>query len=146
MRNSWRVGVFSLVCSTALFATGCAAPYDQTTDDSLTKIQKEVDGHVSDLISSSPTTQPTAFDYSSVDAELHSLAVRVQARSSNDPSIKSESGAIAEYKAIVDDLPRLERGATTQPVNAGAWNIAQSQLDTAMQAILALELQRKISK
>jgi hypothetical protein len=124
--------------------SGCATPYDQTTDDSLTSIQKQVDAHVADLSTQAPTTQPTNFNYSSIDASLHSLSVRVTARAPNDPSINKEAAAIQEYQSIIDDLPALEHTAsTTQPVAAVAWKTAQTELDTAIQAILALELQRK---
>jgi hypothetical protein len=120
--------------------TGCTiAPYDQATDTSLMSIQKQVDSRLSALAAGPQVagTQPT--DYSDWENDVHSLIVRTNSRPQADPSIKKEAAAIAELDAFLADLPKL---AQTNPP-AAAWLTAQQQFDAAIEAILALELQRQ---
>lgn len=119
---------------------GCTvAPYDQTTDDSLTSIQKRFDDRIASLKQGSTASTQPSF-YADLENDIHSLALRNEARSQGDPSLKKEAQALDELAAEVDGMSKLEK---TGNVPAGALDTAQKQFDAAVQSVLALELQRK---
>jgi hypothetical protein len=141
-----RVPVFPrvLLVGTLAILSGCnIAPYDQTTDQSLTDIQKRVDGHIAAMkqVPPGPATQPGFYD--GIENDLHVLVIRNESRPQNDASMQVEVKMFEQLAGQVNDLKKLERISTTRPAPASLWDDAQRSFDTSVKSILTLELQRK---
>ncbi len=147
--TSYFARVVYLLGLVMLLAACTIVPYDQTTDASLSQIQKDVDTYLASLEAptgttrpiSSPTTKPAFF--SQIDSEFNLLLVRTQAREGSDPSIVKEYDSLVSYHEAVDQIWNEQIASPGHQLPNEYWKDVQQNLDADAAAILALELRRK---
>jgi hypothetical protein len=142
MKSAQLNTAFALGTGLWLVGMGCATtPYDSSTDQAVTAIQKRVDAYVSRA-----TTQPTdpAF-YGSLSPDLHSLEIRENARLSGRAvdSIKPTTQQVGELEKAVDDLRVVDEGTAVGPARSKAIQDVGANLDRIFESLLHLELARK---
>lgn len=141
----WGIRGFVLLL---LLSGGCAvAPYDETTDRSLTDVQRRLDGRVAQLraaaVENAVAAPAEAGFYEGVEADVHALIVRTESRSAADRSVAVEVAQMRELEGVVGDVRALDRSATTRPIPRPAVEATQTLVDTTVKAILTVELKRK---
>jgi hypothetical protein len=124
----------------AMVVGGCLAPYDQTSDQSITSLQKRLDSHIDSVAQSSAATQPvdSAF-FVSVRNDVRSLRLRTEARG-DDPSLKRQAALLDEISTQVDTVQQLEG---TNLRGAQAWQTVKDGIGTNVKGFLTVELARK---
>ena len=131
---------FAIAALLAVAVGGCVAPYDQTTDQAITSLEKRLDTHIDSIAASPSITQPldSAF-FTDVRNEIRSLRLRTEARG-DDPSLKKQAALLDEISMQVDKVEQLEK---TKLRGAEAWQTVKDGLGTNVKGFLAVELARK---
>jgi hypothetical protein len=137
LRVIWVLAVASL-----LSAGGCLAPYDQTSDQSISAIHRQFETRVNTLQRGLPATQPSRDDfYALMRADLRALKLRTESRG-GDPSLKTQAAVLDELLKQVDSAEKLEKSDLN---NTQAWQTVIDGLSTNFKGFLSAELARKKS-
>lgn len=131
-----------LIAFLAVAVGGCVAPYDQTSDQSISSIHKAFDAHIDSLskfAGEGSAEQRSAEFYDSLRADIRSLRLRTEARGS-DPSLRTQAALLDELMRQVDDAEKLEQSGLR---SSEAWQTARDGLATNIKGFLTSELARK---
>jgi len=129
-----RLVIVWLLCAlgSAASLSGCLAPYDQTSDQTVTALQKQLDSHIDAITHPGPTSQPadSAF-FIKLRTDIRSLRIRTEAR--GDPSLKKQAALLDEISTQIDAVEQLEK---TNLRSAEAWQTVKDGIGTNAKGFL----------
>jgi hypothetical protein len=132
-----QVAILWLVALSSACAITLISSYDETTDQGVTTLSKNV-GQLLGQLDQTPVPDYASMKpgYASLEADLASLRLRNEARPKNSTTVKQ----LDEVKAILDKLEDLHKNGKFVQVMVGP---TRDAFDQSFRAILKLELAKK---